>query len=110
MAMPQTVDEIFNTLPGRLKAEEAAGLTSVFHFKISGPTGGDYTVALADNVCTVSKGLEGSAKCTVSMSDETYVKVETGQSAPEMAFMMGKIKVDNIPELMKFMKLFRKLS
>ncbi len=110
MSAPQTVDEIFATLPSRLKAEEAAGLSSVFHFKISGATGGEYTVALEGGVCSVEKGLQGTAKCTVSMSDDTYLAVETGKSDPTMAFMMGKIKVDNIPELMKFTKLFRKLG
>lgn len=110
MTTAKTVDEIFQTLPSRLKTADIGNATGTFHFKISGATGGDYSVSVANGQCAVEKGLTGTPNCTVNMSDETYISIETGKSAPEMAFMTGKIKVDNIPEMLKFLKFFNKLS
>ena len=42
-----TAKEIVLALPSRLKAEEAAGQTGVFHFQLEGETGGEFTVNVA---------------------------------------------------------------
>ncbi|MBS1619290.1 MAG: SCP2 sterol-binding domain-containing protein, partial [Bacteroidetes bacterium] len=39
-----------------------------------------------------------------------YADIETGKTNPQMAFMMGKIKISNLGEMMKFMGLFRKMA
>jgi hypothetical protein len=48
-----TAKEIMFDLPNRFKAEEAASETGTFHFQLSGENGGDYTVSVANGVCTV---------------------------------------------------------
>lgn len=109
MSLPQNVAEVFAGLPARLKAEQAAGLSSVFHFDISGPTGGQYTVVVADGACKVDQGLNGEAKCVVAAADTVYMDIELGKLRPEMAFMSGQIKISNLPEMMTFMQVFTRL-
>lgn len=110
MALPQNIEELFAGLPARLKAAQAGALSSVFHFDIVGPTGGQYTVALANGACTVDKGLQGDAKCLVNVADTVYMDIELGRTRPEMAFMAGQIKISNLPEMMTFMQLFERLA
>ena len=110
MSLPSTIQELFNGLPARLKAADAAGKNSVFHFDLSGDNGGQYTVTVADGACKVETGLNGEAKCKVSAAAADYLDIELGKLRPEMAFMMGKIKISNLPEMMTFMQLFTKLA
>jgi putative sterol carrier protein len=110
MSLPQNVAELFAGMPARLKAAEAADKNSVFHFDLSGEDGGQYTVKVEGGACTVESGLNGEAKCAVSATAADFMDIELGKLRPEMAFMMGKIKISNLPEMMTFMQLFSKLA
>lgn len=110
MSLPQNVAELFAGMPARLKAAEAAGKNSVFHFDLSGEDGGQYTVKVEGGACTIESGLNGEAKCAVSATAADFMDIELGKLRPEMAFMMGKIKISNLPEMMVFMQLFTKLA
>lgn len=104
---PQTVAEIFATLPGRLKTEKAAGKSLSVHFKFSSS---EYSVTLNGGHLTVDPGLIGEADCIVETDDTTYIAVETGKINPQEAFMTGKIKVSDIMKMMEFGALFKKLE
>ncbi|WP_137939058.1 SCP2 sterol-binding domain-containing protein [Chitinivorax sp. B] len=110
MSLPSNIQELFQGLPARLKAADAAGKSSVFHFELTGDGGGLYTVSVVDGVCKVETGLNGEAKCKVTATASDYLDIELGKLRPEMAFMMGKIKITNLPEMMTFMQLFTKLA
>ncbi|AVY94526.1 MULTISPECIES: SCP2 sterol-binding domain-containing protein [Microvirgula] len=106
MALPSTLDELFAGMPARLQADKAAGVVSRFHFKLSGEPGGEWTVALDKGQCQVEKGLTGEAKCVVEASGADYLAIERGELRPEVAFMQGKIKLSNLPEMMTLMQAF----
>ena len=82
----------------------------MIHFDISGKEGGLFTVHIHDGVCEVKEGLHGEPKCVVKTKDKTYRDIELGKANPQMAFMMGKIKVSNVSEMLKFIGLFRPLK
>ena len=107
---PETVAEIFQTLPRRFRADKAGDYETVIHFDISGKEGGLFTVHIHDGVCEVKEGLHGEPKCVVKTKDKTYRDIELGKANPQMAFMMGKIKVSNVSEMLKFIGLFRPLK
>jgi putative sterol carrier protein len=46
----------------------------------------------------------------IQTSDETYEEVEYGRTNAQMAVMFGKIKVSNIPSMLKFVEMFNRLS
>lgn len=105
-----TAKEIMYDLPNRFKAEEAANETGVFHFQLSGENGGDYTVQVANGVCTVSDGLNGEADCVISSEASDFEDAELGRVNKQMSVMMGKIKISNLGAMLKFIGMFRDIE
>lgn len=107
---PRTPAEmILFSFPERFRADKAGDYQGIFHFKLTGNEGGDYTVTLGSGRCSVKPGLTGKATCVLESSAKTYLDMETGKTNPQIAFMMGKVKISNVPEMMQFLKFFRKL-
>ena len=100
-----TAKEFIMSFPERINPEALAGKDdTVFHFQISGGEGGEFTCKHEGGKFTVEEGLQGEAKCVVSTSDKTLMKIVSGKSAPMMAVMTGKLKISNLTELTKFAK------
>jgi hypothetical protein len=107
--MPATAAEIIRSLPARFLPEKAGDWETLFHFDISGPEGGPFTVTVRKGVCTVEDGLKGTPECVVKTSDSVYRDVELGKANAEIALMTGKIKISDLAEMMRFIKAFRRL-
>lgn len=105
-----TAKEIVLALPSRLKAEEAAGQSGVFQFVLEGETGGEFTVNVADGVCTVTEGLSGEPDCVITALATDFEDAEEGRVNRQMAVMMGKIKISNLGAMLKFIGLFRDIE
>ncbi len=103
---PQTVEDIFATLPERFRKEKAANTELTVQFSF---TNKQYTVKIDKGTLDILNGLAGEAQCLVETDDETYVAVETGKINPQEAFMTGKIRVSDLMSMMTFGGLFRKL-
>ncbi len=106
----EKASEIIKSLPERFKADKAAGVNTRFHFEIEGETGGHFTAIVVDGICTVEDGLNGEAKCVVRAKATDYEDVELGRTNPQMAVMMGKIKISNLGEMMGFVNYFTRLT
>ena len=106
---PQTVKEIIYSIPKRIKKDKAVNYSTIFHFDISGDSGGQYTVNVENGNVAVSDGLSGNAECIVTADAKTYEDVELGRMSPEMAFMSGQIKVSNLGAMMQFAKMFQRV-
>ncbi|MGC8762891.1 MAG: acyl-CoA dehydrogenase family protein [Acidobacteriota bacterium] len=107
---PLTVEAIARSLPGRFLAEKAEGWKSVFHYRIKGAEKPEWTVKIDGGACTVEEGHQGSPDCVVEMKEDTFLAVETGKMNPQTAFLMGRVRVSNLTEMMRFIKLFRPLD
>ncbi len=106
-----TAREIVYTLPERFKSDKVDDhALHVFHLKLDGPTGGEFTVDVKDKNVIVQDGLVGTATCVVTAKATDYEDLELGRSNPQMAFMMGKIKVTNLGEVMKFITYFGRIA
>ena len=105
-----TAKDIIYTLPKRFKAHEAEGEEGIFHFNLEGESGGEFTVSVKDGVCSVTEGFEGIPDCVIRAKGENYKKVETGQMKAQLAVMMGKLKISDIGEMIKFISFFKKLE
>lgn len=102
--------ELFNSLPGRLRAEKVADWQGVFHFELAGGRPGQWTVEIGGGGCRVSQGHQGQAGCLVEMDAATYIGIETGALDPQAAFMGGKIKVNDLGAMLKYLTAFRPLD
>lgn len=109
MSQPASAKEIVFSLKDRFRPEKAEpGYEAIFHLKIGGERGGDFTVSIQDGTIDVKEGLEGTATCEISATDSTYEDVEWGRTNPQMAFMFGKVKVSDIGSMLDFAGLFHR--
>jgi putative sterol carrier protein len=110
MASPQTAADIVRSLCDRFRPEKAGDYSTVFHFDLSGEGGGQFTFTIENGSCRVEPGLQGQAKCVVQTAASTYCDIEFGRTNAEMAFMTGKIKISNVGEMLRFVKLFDRIQ
>lgn len=101
-----TAKEFIMALPQKFNPEAVPGAESLFHFKIAGEGGGDFTASVKDGACSVVEGLAGEPKCVVSATADTLTDIVTGKANAQMAVFMGKLKISNLGEMMKFAKPF----
>lgn len=94
-----TVPAIFDRLPDAFRADKAAGVDVVFQFKISGPAGGDWHVAVKDAACTCTKGTHDKPTTTILMGDSDFVAMISGKLNAMKAYTSGKLKIEG--DLMK---------
>ena len=109
-AVYEDARDIVLSIPSRFRKEKANGDKHLFHFDLSGDGGGQFTVRIQDKECSVEEGLSDDPDCVVSCEAKVYKDLETGQLAPEAAFMSGQIKVSNIGAMMQFTRLFHRIS
>lgn len=104
---PRTVEGLMRSLAARLRPGKTDGWRSLFHYRIEGAASPEWTVRIDGESVSVSEGLEGEPDCRVEMKEATYLGIETGTVNPQSAFMMGKVKVSNLAEMMRFIQAFR---
>src|SRR5207244_5078110 len=54
---------------------------------------GTWTVAVDDGSVAVREGGGGGADCTISASEENFLRILRGEQNPTTAYMSGKIKI-----------------
>ncbi|NOX36397.1 MAG: CoA transferase [Calditrichaeota bacterium] len=101
-----TAADILNTLPHRMRPEQARDWRAVFHFDIRGKQGGRFTVAIDGGRCEVKEGLVGEPDCVVQAKDRVFIGIELGEINPQVAFLTRRVKVSNVPAMLQFGKLF----
>jgi|ERR671934_2872172 putative sterol carrier protein len=96
--------QFFEGLESRLDQGKAAGLTASYLFDIEGS--GKWTVDVDDGRVAVHEG-EEEADCTITTSEQTFMKIVRGEQNPTAAYMSGKLRVrGDMGTAMKLQKLF----
>jgi putative sterol carrier protein len=90
-----TVKEFFDSLPEKLMADpgKISGMQCVYQFNIDGEGGGRWFVTIDDGKVTVDEGGAENPDSVITMADTDFLGLISGSLAPQMAFMMGKLKV-----------------
>jgi len=101
-----TVQDFITGLPQKVNKAALEGLETVFHFDITGDGGGQYTLQLQDGEMKAEEGLNGTPKCVVSADAQAFIDLVTGKLNPMVAIMMGKVRISNQGEMLKYAKLF----
>jgi hypothetical protein len=103
---PAEVEAILRSLPGRLRTDRIEGYRGTFHFDVTDAAKPHWTVDIEDGGCTVREGFFGTPTCTITMDEETFVRIETGTQNPIMAFVKGRIKVTNVGQMRRYDRAF----
>ena len=105
MATKEEIHSIFPTMMDNFQADKAQGVNTTIQFDLSGDNGGMYWLKVDDG--TVSHG-EGDveANMTVKAAADDFYAIATGETNPMQAFMMGKIKLDDMGLGMKMISWF----
>ena len=108
--IPNSAKELFDEqVPAALKAhpEKAKAVGAVYCFKISGEGGGDWTVDLAGDPPTCTRGDTGKAQCTIEVAHEDFKSMLGNPQVGMQLYFQGKLKVTGDPMLAtKLQKLF----
>lgn len=93
MARANSIQEVFDSLPGRYQPDKAGGLQAVIQFDLNGEGGGQYSVTLGEAGCSVASGAAANPNMTLTASADDYLNVVNGDLNAMQAFMQGKIRV-----------------
>lgn len=105
MATQEEINGIFPAMMANFQAEKAQGITTTIKFDLSGDNGGLYWLKVDDGAVTHGTG-EVEANMTVKAAADDFYGIATGETNPMQAFMMGKIKLDDMGLGMKMISWF----
>ena len=88
-----SVQEIFELLPSKFRADKAAGVNSTIQYDITGDGGGTWHAVIKDGTCNVGTGAGTNPNLTLTMSAKDWIDMATGKLSGQMAFMSGKLKL-----------------
>jgi putative sterol carrier protein len=101
------VQGVFPAMLTRFVPDKAKGVNATIQFDLSGEAGGTYWVKIADGAPTWGEGAPEAPSMVFKSSDADFIALMTGKLNPMQAFMMGKIKVNNMDIGMKMMQMFQ---
>ncbi|MBL0308369.1 MAG: SCP2 sterol-binding domain-containing protein [Bacteroidetes bacterium] len=105
-----TARDMIYSLPQRLKKEKVQdNALHRFHLKLDGVNGGNFTVTLKNKEVVILDGLVDEPTCEIKASAKAFEDLQQGKGNPAMLFMMGKIKVSNLNEVLKFVEYFDRI-
>ncbi len=101
--MPTSVKQFFDEkVPSALlkNPDKVKDVAAIYHFKVTGPDGGEWTADLASATPSCVVGLTGTAACVVEASDDDFRSmIDGGMSAAMQLFFSGKLKITGDPNL-----------
>jgi putative sterol carrier protein len=98
-----TLQDFFAALPSKVDPAKTAGMNNSYVFDIDGAA---WTVTVADGAVSVVDGAH-PADCTISASEETLLKIASGEASATTAYMTGKLKIKgDMGAALKLQKLF----
>ena len=89
-----TVQAVFDNMAAAFQPGAAQGVNVVFHYNISGPTGGQWSITVKDGACAVTSGKADNPTCTLNIKDTDFLDMISGKLDPMKAFTSGKLTID----------------
>jgi 3-hydroxy-3-methylglutaryl CoA synthase/NAD(P)-dependent dehydrogenase (short-subunit alcohol dehydrogenase family)/putative sterol carrier protein len=93
-AVSADLPAVFQRLAGTFKPDAAKGVDVVFQFAISGPGGGDWSLAIRDQRCDLADGAHAKPTCTLKMAAADFGAMIGGNLPPMQAYTTGKLKIE----------------
>lgn len=108
MVSREEVASVFPVMVERFDPTKAEGVNGTIQFSLSGESGGDYWLRIADGKAETGTGLIENPRMTLRSSADDFYSMLEGKLNPMQAFMTGKIKVQGDTTMaMKLMPLIQ---
>ncbi len=102
--MAEGAREFFESLESRVDESKTAGMTATYLFDVEGA--GKWTVDVNEGKLNVTEG-GNEADTTITVSEDNFEQLISGDLNPTTAYMTGKLKVKgDMSAAMKLQKLF----
>jgi len=105
MATQEEINGIFPAMMANFQADKAAGVNATIQFDLSGDNGGLYWVKIEEGSVSHGEG-DVEADMTLKAAADDFHGIASGETNPMQAFMMGKIKLDDMGLGMKMIAMF----
>ena len=83
--------ESFAEMKSRFNADAADGVDAVFQYEIDDNR---WYVTVADGACDVTEGTHDDPSLTLTLAEQVFLEVMSGETDGMQAFMMGQIQAD----------------
>lgn len=93
------------SLRDRVPAEALIGEKSKIAFDLAGDMGGQFTLLIQEDGLFVEEGLHDDAPCGLKADHQTFLRIVNKQENVLMAVMMGKVRIKNQGEMIKYAKI-----
>jgi len=92
--MPDAKTDFETNIPAKIAKdpEKAKNIGAIFLFRISGDSGGTWTLDLKENP-GVTEGEHGEPECTLEMTDEDWQQMSDNPQSAMQLYFQGKLKV-----------------
>ena len=95
---PTILNEIFSRMEEHFRADQAANVDAVIHWKISGgPDDSEddrYEVVVRNGSLSYTTEPTEEPRVTFKMDGATFLRLVTGNASGPMLFMSGKLKIE----------------
>lgn len=88
-----TVQETFEQMPSRFRADKAAGTSAVIQYEITGEGGGTWHAVIKEGACAVTPGPAPNPNLTLTIAGQDWLDMVSGKQSGQMLFMSGKLKL-----------------
>ncbi|MCG8557856.1 MAG: SCP2 sterol-binding domain-containing protein [Proteobacteria bacterium] len=88
------LDQVFEGMQEAFNADKASGQSAVIQFDVECPDQvRSYQLHVADGQCSLNKGVEASARVTLSLNLPCFMRFVTGHLDGMQAFMAGQLRI-----------------
>ncbi len=102
-----TIGSLMELLPEVFLPQNAAGISAVINFALTGEGGGDWAVIIRDKTCAVHTGTAPNPDLTLHAKARDILDLFTGKLDATRAMLFGKLRLDGDMRLaMKLVDLF----
>ena len=89
-ALPNSIKEVMEGMPGAFQADKAAGVNATIQFKFTGSEPGDWIVKIGDGTCSTEQGQTDNATVTINSPSDVWLKITRRELDGATAFMSGQ--------------------
>jgi len=106
--MSSEIRDTILAMPSKFVAEKAGNAKALIQLDLTGDSGGQFAIDIADGACTVREEAAEKRDVTVTMDGGDFVALTEGNLNAVQAFMGGKIKVaGNVGMVMQMLNWFK---